>query len=574
MGTNQEQLGDGAAADPGIRAALDSFRAAHRSQIFRLSLAIGGAAMFTFLCVSAYGYAEGPPPRHTAAPGDTPLACAECHTGQALNSGQGSVKIILAGGASYTPGTKQHIMVQVSDPVQHRWGFQLTARLKSNLAQGQAGDFSPTDAFTQIICDNGNAAPCPSPTMVEFIEHTLAGTRPGTPNGATFEFDWTPPATNVGDIVLYVAGNAANGDNNLTGDHIYTSNVELSAAGTSTPAPSPTISVSKYVQHDLVSDARGVAAQTDVNLVNAWGLALSPTSAFWISNNETGTSTLYNGAGQAFPTNSPLVVRVPASAKGGAPKGSPTGVVFNTTPLFDIAPGKPATFLFATEDGTISGWNPAVSAAPKVMVDGSASHAEYTGLAVGSNFSAPLLYAANFGAGTIDVFDGNFKPAKVSGGFHDPHIPAGFAPFNIRRFGDRLYVTYAKQKETAGNDGGYVDVFDLNGNLLQRLISKGPLNSPWGLAFSPDFFGDYSNALLVGNFTDGKINAFDPVSGSLLGTLEDNTGKAIQIEGLRALDFGNGHNGTDAETLYFTAGVGVGGAATYRGLFGQLQVSQ
>jgi uncharacterized protein (TIGR03118 family) len=462
-------------------------------------------------------------------------------------------------------------MVQVSDQQQHRWGFQLTARLKSNLANGQAGSFDPTDGFTQVICDNGSPKPCASPSVVEFIEHTEAGTRGGTPGGATFEFDWTPPATNVGDVVLYVAGNAANGDNNLTGDHIYTSNVELAPAG-STSTPPTTVPVTKYVQHDLVADARGVAAQTDTNLVNAWGLSLSASSPFWISNNDTATSTLYNGAGQAFPTNAPLVVKILAGSKG-APKGSPTGVVSNGTPVFDLIPGKPAAFLFATEDGTIAAWNSSVQTA-KVVVDMSASGAGYTGLALGSNKSGPLLYAANFNAGTIDVFDGNFKPAKLSGSFHDPHLPPGFAPFNIRRFGGRLYVTYAKQKETAGNDGGFVDVFDANGNLIQRLISNGALDSPWGLAFSPDFFGDYSNVLLVGNFGDGKINAFDPFSGALLGTLEDKNGKAIQIEGLRALDFGNGHNGIDAETLYFTAGVGVGGTAAYRGLFGEIQVSQ
>ena len=571
MGTNQELTTDGATADPGIYAALEHSRAARRTRIFRLSLAIAGAAIFSFLGVSAFGYAEGPPPRHTGAPGDDPQACAVCHTGEALNSGPGSVKIILPGGASYAPGVKQHIMVQVSDSQQHRWGFQLSARLKSDLANGQAGDLTPTDSFTQVLCDNGNQKPCDSPSVVQFIEHTLSGTRPGTPGGATFEFDWTPPAAaNAGNVVLYVAGNAANGDNNLTGDHIYTSNVELAPASAST-APPATVPVSKYVQHDLVADARGVAPQTDTNLVNAWGLALSASSPFWISNNDTATSTLFNGAGQAFPTNAPLTVKIPAGAKG-APKGAPTGVVANSTPVFDVAQGKPAAFIFATEDGTISAWNTGLPAAV-IMVDKSASHAGYTGLALGSNASGPLLFAANLNAGTIDVFDGDFKPAKVSGGFHDPHLPAGFGPFNIRRFGDRLYVTYAKQKETGGNDGGFVDVFDMNGNLLQRLISSGPLNSPWGLAFSPDFFGDYSNVLLVGNFGDGKINAFDPFSGTLLGTLEDKTGKPIQIEGLRALEFGNGRNGSDGQTLYFTAGVGIGGSAPYRGLFGELQVS-
>ena len=184
-----------------------------------------------------YAHSDGPDPRYSGAPGDNAGACTSCHRGQALNSGPGNVQILLPNGNSYTPGVTQHIMVQVSDPQQHRWGFQMSARLKSDQANGQAGDFDPTDGFTQVICDNSRPKPCSSDALVQFIEHTSAGTRNGVTGGVTFEFDWTPPATDSGNIVFYVAANAANGDGNLTGDHIYTSSLEITS---SNPAP-PTV---------------------------------------------------------------------------------------------------------------------------------------------------------------------------------------------------------------------------------------------------------------------------------------------------------------------------------------------
>jgi len=160
-------------------------------------------------------------------------------------------------------------MVQVSDPQQHRWGFQMSARLKSDLVNGQAGDFKPTDADTQVICDSGNPKPCAPNALVQFIEHTAAGTRPGTSSGSSFEFDWTPPHTDAGNVVLYVAGNAASGDNTQLGDHIYTASVELTSSGISAPSA---ILVSKYAVQNLVSDVPGLANQTDSNLTNPWGL--------------------------------------------------------------------------------------------------------------------------------------------------------------------------------------------------------------------------------------------------------------------------------------------------------------
>ena len=372
-------------------------------------------------------YSEGPDPRYTGAPGDSSSACRSCHMGQNLNAGPGNVKIVLPNGNFYTPGVKQHILVQISDPQQRRWGFQMTARLKSNQSTGQAGDFSPTDSFTQVICDNASPKPCPADALVQFIEHTSAGTRAGVSGGATFEFDWTPPATDSGNVVFYVAGNAANGDGNLTGDHIYTSSLEVTSSNPSLPPPA--ISVTKYTQHNLVSDIPGLADQTDANLINPKGIALNSTGAFWISNNRTGTSSLYNGSGQPFPINNPRVVNIPAG-RSGPPASLPAAQVFNGTPAFQIASGNAAVFILATESGTISGWSPSVDAGnARLMIDRSGSGAIYKGIALGSNDSGALLYVTNFSAGTVEVFDGNYQPATVSGNFNDPNLPPGFAPF-------------------------------------------------------------------------------------------------------------------------------------------------
>ncbi len=182
----------------------------------------------------AFGHSYGPAPRLTGAPGDSAIACTQCHTGTALNAGGGSVSIVLQSGPVYIPGVKQRVTVTVADPVQQRWGFELTARMNSDLQNGQAGQLRPVDNFTQVICEDAGPEPCSS--GVSFIEHASAGTRLGTKNGASFQFDWVPPSTNVGPVILYVAGNAANGDANLTGDHIYTSSVVLNPVTPVAPA--------------------------------------------------------------------------------------------------------------------------------------------------------------------------------------------------------------------------------------------------------------------------------------------------------------------------------------------------
>lgn len=213
-----------------------------------------------------------------------------------------------------------------------------------------------------------------------------------------------------------------------------------------------------------------------------------------------------------------------------------------------------------------------------LVVDNSGAGAVYKGLALAATSSGSFLFAANFNAGTIDVFDSNFNPVAATGGFNDPNLPPGFAPFNIQRLARRLYVTYAmqdgdKHDDVRGPGNGFVDVFDFNGNLLQRLISNGRLNSPWGLALSPNNFGDFSNALLVANFGDGTISAFDSCSGDYLGTLQDSSGNAISIPGLWGLMFGGGKQGTDPNALIFTAGIPGGGNIEDHGLLGTIQVS-
>ncbi len=311
-----------------------------------------------------------------------------------------------------------------------------------------------------------------------------------------------------------------------------------------------------YIQHNLVSDVAGQADVTDPNLVNPWGVSFSATGPFWVSNQGKGNSTLYNGSG----TITPLVAVVPSA--NGSGTGTPTGQVFNGTATAFLLPGinRAATFIFATEDGTISGWaNGLTNNVSVVMVNNSGSSAVYKGLAIGSNAGGPLLYAANFNSGKIDVFDAKWNPTSVAGGFNDPNLPAGFAPFNIWPVGGKLYVLYAKQdankkNDAAGAGNGFVNVFDFDGNLQKRLISNGVLNSPWGVALAPATFGAFGGNLLVGNFGDGKINAFDVNTGAPAGTLQDAKGNAVVNPGLWALIFGNGGSGGDRNTLYITAG--------------------
>jgi len=313
----------------------------------------------------------------------------------------------------------------------------------------------------------------------------------------------------------------------------------------------------RYAVRKLVSDEANVAEHQDTNLVNSWGIAFNPFGFVWVANAETGKSTLYDGNG--VPQS--LVVTIPP--KGGATQGNPTGIVFNggNTFLTTQAANSFARFIFVTEDGVLAAWAPTVNPTQALLIkDNSPSGAQYKGLALSAGGKVQLLYATDFHNGKIDVWDSSFAPVTLpAGAFSDPKIPAGFAPFGIQAINGNLYVTYAKQDadrhdDVAGKGLGYVDVFDPNGQLLDRFISKGPLNAPWGLALAPAGFGEFSNTLLVGNFGDGRINAFDLVSGKHLGALKGANGRPLEIDGLWGLAFGNGLNDQPVNTLFFTSG--------------------
>jgi len=300
-----------------------------------------------------------------------------------------------------------------------------------------------------------------------------------------------------------------------------------------------------YAQHNLVSDGFVAADHTDTNLVNAWGIAFGFGSPVWVANNGTSTATLYNGDGVAIP----LIVNVTGQ--------DPTGIVWNGSSSFNIATNTPAKFIFVTESGTVDAWAGGGSTTVMQTVTG----AVFKGVALSGNGSALQLYATDFaGAGQVDVFDGSFALVpQTANAFKDPKLPAGYNPFGIQAIGGNIYVTFAKTQvgsddEAHGPGLGFVDVFDPSGNLLHRIASRGVLNAPWGMTLAPAGFGAFSGALLVGNFGDGTINAFDAVHGGYIGTLRGADHKAIKIDGLWGIAFGDGAQDQPVNTLFFAAG--------------------
>jgi uncharacterized protein (TIGR03118 family) len=313
-----------------------------------------------------------------------------------------------------------------------------------------------------------------------------------------------------------------------------------------------------FAQTNLASDVPGLAAHTDPNLKNPWGISQSATSPFWVSNQVSGNSTLYNTSG----TPQALVVTIPNA--GAPPSTGPTGQVFNTTSDFLLGNGQKALFMFANLDGSISGWNGGLGTNAQLAVT-TTDASSFTGLALANTGSASFLYAANDGLGRIDAFNGTFGKATLAGNFTDPNLPAGFTPYNIQNINGTLYVTYENQQ----TGGGVVNAFDLNGNFLHRVAANGaagPLMSPWGLAIAPAGFGTLGGDLLVGNETDGHISIFNPTTGTFLGQISDVNGNPITNTGLWGLTFGNGGNGGDPHTLYFNAGIN----GEVDGLFGAL----
>ena len=325
-----------------------------------------------------------------------------------------------------------------------------------------------------------------------------------------------------------------------------------------------------YAQTNLVSDVPGLATHTDSNLRNSWGTSTGPGLPIWVSDNATGKSTLYDGHGNPQPGagNQQLVVSIPAPASAGAgAAGTPDGTVFNSSQQgFVVTKGQnsgSSKFLWATEDGVIAGWNSSVDPTHAVRaVDRSTARdaagdvgAVYKGLALVTTPLGTFIYASNFRFGTVEVFDSNFN---LVNSFTDPTIPAGFAPFGIHNVGGKLFVTFAKQDvfkhdDDAAPGNGFVDVFAPNGDLLQRFASEGRLNSPWAVTLAPSTFGQFAGDILVGNFGDGRINAFDPATGQFLGQLETSHGPLI-IDGLWGLRFPAGSLNVVPGALYFTAG--------------------
>lgn len=330
----------------------------------------------------------------------------------------------------------------------------------------------------------------------------------------------------------------------------------------------------QYAVTPLVSDGFLPAAHLDTSLVNSWGLARGPAGPWWISDNGTDRSTLYASDGTA----NALIVSLPSGA-------APTGIVFNGTTSFVVTDGTNsgvAAFLFAGEDGRAYGWNPAVPPPPPshsafLVHDGSLDGAIYKGIAIATTGSGDRLYLTDFHNGKVDVLDGSFHPADLpEGAFTDPQIPSGFAPFGILNVQGRIVITYAKQDEegeddVAGPGLGFVDVFDTDGAFLARLVNRGPLNAPWGLAMAPDGFGRFGGDLLVGNFGDGKIHAFrvsdDLRRASLDGELIGTNHRPISIERLWGLGFGNNSVAGPSDTLFFTSGPG----DEEHGLFGKIE---
>jgi uncharacterized protein (TIGR03118 family) len=344
----------------------------------------------------------------------------------------------------------------------------------------------------------------------------------------------------------------------------------LGLTGVAANASATPVANQAYQQTNLVSDIPGLALHTDPNLRNSWGTSTGPGLPIWVSDNATGAATLYDGQGnpQTGPGGQQLVVSIPAPPSAGpGAAGAPDGTVVNPTPdgfaVSENGVSAPAQFLFATEDGTIAGWNStvdpahAITAVDRSTVTDKAGDvgAVYKGLALVSTPAGKFLYATNFRFGTIEVFDSNFH---LVNSFTDPTVPAGFAPFGIHNIGGNLYVTFAKQDaakhdDDAGPGNGFVDVFSPNGVLLQRLASQGRLNSPWAVTLAPPTFGAFGGDILVGNFGDGRINAYNPTTGQFLGQLR-NHGGPITISGLWGLRFPAGSLNATPGALYFTAG--------------------
>jgi len=312
------------------------------------------------------------------------------------------------------------------------------------------------------------------------------------------------------------------------------------------------IHADSFTQTNLVSNVPNLANTTDPNLKNPWGVSFSETSPFWISNQASGNSTLYDGAGNI----APLVVTIP----GGGPPSGPTGQVFNSAPGFTLSNGNSALFIFDTLNGTIAGWNGGLGTTAQTVVP--TSGAVYTGLTQNTSNGSTYLYAAD-STGTIHVFNSTWHDVTnttFAGKFADPSLPTGFTPFNVQSIGSDIYVTYA------GSSGGFVDEFDSSGNFIKRIASGGPLSSPWGITLAPAGFGSFSNDLLIGNFGNGEILAYNPMTDAFIGTIDGKNGQPLVNDFLWSIETRTGGTNTNLNAVYFTAGID----NQQDGLFGEI----
>jgi len=323
-------------------------------------------------------------------------------------------------------------------------------------------------------------------------------------------------------------------------------------------ASAETVQQGHYAQTNLVSDGFLPAAHIDPQMINPWGLAFNPYGYAWVADADAGVSTLYDGNG----VKQSLVVSIPTATS--STGGNATGIVYNGSSGFVVTKNSvsgASRFMFATEQGLIVAWAPNVdSTHALVAANRSSANASYRGLALSANGGGQVLYAADFYNARVDAFDANFALLNLGGNaFVDPGMPAGYAPFGIQNINGDIYVTYAKQnadkdEEVAGVGNGYISVYSPNGKFLRRFASRGYLNAPWGVAMAPAGFGSARGTILVGNFGDGHINAFEARAGRQLGPLVDANNQPIEIEGLWGIAFGSGFASQPVDTLYFAAG--------------------
>jgi uncharacterized protein (TIGR03118 family) len=341
----------------------------------------------------------------------------------------------------------------------------------------------------------------------------------------------------------------------------------IAAASLALLAVPPALAAGKaYKVRNLVSNGVVPSDYIDPNMVNTWGVSFNPNGLVWVSNNRTGTSTLYDGLG--VPDS--LVVNVPA-ANGGV--GAPTGIVFSGSADFVVSKGTasgPSRFIFANEDGLITGWAPGVdlhNALPAVLQPS----AVYMGLAVAQSPSGARLYATDYRNARVDIYDSAFAPVKLAKAFVDPKLPAGMAPFGIQAIGSSIYVTFIKQgdynagtRTESGSVDAVISVFDTDGRFLRRAVARsGNLRQPWGIAMAPADFGVHSNRLLISDFHEGTIRAYDATTGASMGLLKDRDGHELRVPGIWGMQFGNGLNNQPPNTLFFAAGPNGEGGGVY-----------